>query len=151
MYHIFFIRSSVDRHLDCFYVLAFVNCAAMNIGVHFLFELKEFSLGTCPGVGLLDHMATLALWGTSMLFSTVAAPAYVPTSSVGEFPFLHTSSERRLSWQIQMEFCSCWMEYITWDKQESVHKASCPGEGHSCWPYTVEKCSCPVWVEKDNN
>ena len=41
--------------------MAVVNSAAMNIGVHFLFELTELSLGTRPGVGLLDHMATPAL------------------------------------------------------------------------------------------
>ena len=37
MYHIFFIYSSVDGHLGCFQVLAIVNSAAMNIGVHVLF------------------------------------------------------------------------------------------------------------------
>ena len=45
-----------------------------------LFKL-QFCLGICPGVGLLDHMATLFLvfWGTSILFSIVAALIYIPT------------------------------------------------------------------------
>ena len=37
MYHILFVYSSVDGHLGCFHVLAVVNNAAMNIGVHVSF------------------------------------------------------------------------------------------------------------------
>ena len=43
MYHIFFIHSSVDGHLGCFYVLAIVNSAAVNIEVCVSFQIMVFS------------------------------------------------------------------------------------------------------------
>ena len=48
----------------------------------------------CPGVGFLDHTVALFLVfeGTAILFSRVAVPMYIPTNSVGGFPFLHTLS-----------------------------------------------------------
>ena len=51
MYHIFFIYSSVDGHLGCFHVLAIVNSAAMNTGVHVSFRIMVFS-GYMPSSGI---------------------------------------------------------------------------------------------------
>ena len=42
MYHISFIHSSVHGHLGCFYVLAIVNSAAMNIGGACIFSNFSF-------------------------------------------------------------------------------------------------------------
>ena len=43
MYLIFFIYSSVIGHLGCFHVLANVNCAAANMGIHVSFWITVFS------------------------------------------------------------------------------------------------------------
>ena len=51
MYHNFFIHSTVDRHLGCFHILAVVNSAAMNIGVHVSFSILVSS-GYMPSGGI---------------------------------------------------------------------------------------------------
>ena len=52
MYHSFLIHLSTDGHLGCFHVLAVINSAAMNIGVHVSLSDLVSSV-VCPGVGLL--------------------------------------------------------------------------------------------------
>ena len=51
MYHNFFIHSSVDGHLGYLHVLAIVNCATMNNGIHVSFAILVSS-GHMPGNGI---------------------------------------------------------------------------------------------------
>ena len=51
MYPNFFIQSSVNGHLSCFHVLAIVNSAAMNTGIHVYFSILVSS-GYMPRSGI---------------------------------------------------------------------------------------------------
>ena len=51
MYYNFFIHSSFDGHLGCFHVLAIVNSAAVNSGIHVSFSVLVSS-GYMPRSGI---------------------------------------------------------------------------------------------------
>ena len=59
--------------------------------IYLLKSVFSLSLDIYSGMELLGHMIVLflAFWETSLLFSTVAAPIYIPINSVQRFPFLH--------------------------------------------------------------
>ena len=51
MYHSYLIHSSADGHLGCFHVLAIINSAVKNIGVH-MFPSDLISLVCIPRSGI---------------------------------------------------------------------------------------------------
>ena len=53
-----FLSIHLSMDTGCCRVLTIVSHAPVNIGMSIPFEL-QFCLHTCPGVGLLDHTATL--------------------------------------------------------------------------------------------
>ena len=81
MLYITFSLSNFRLHL----YLAIVNNAAVNIGVHILFWISVLvSLSKNLEMELLGCVIVLFLvfWGTSIPFSIVAAPIYIPTNSI---------------------------------------------------------------------
>ena len=94
IYHNFFILSSVDGHLGGFHVLAIVNSATVNNGIH-------VSLSVLVSSGYMPRSGIAASYGgfipnffkqISKLSYIVAVSIYIPTNSARVFPFLHTLS-----------------------------------------------------------
>ena len=73
MYHSFLIHSSADGHLGCFHVLAIVNSAVMNIGVH---------------VSLSDLVSSVCMPRRGI------AGSYVSSSEVDETGVYYTESSK---------------------------------------------------------
>ena len=92
-YHIFFIDSSDNEQLGCLHILDVVkkkkkkNCCNKNWGVCIFLEQGFLQR-------LLDHTVLLCLvfLGTSILFSAIIVPTYIPTHIIGGVPPLHTLS-----------------------------------------------------------
>ena len=55
MYHSFLIHLSADGHLGCVHVLATINSAAMNIGVHMSLSILVSSV-CMPSSGIAGNM-----------------------------------------------------------------------------------------------
>ena len=90
IHHTFFIHLAFEGQLGCFHTLVVVNNVALNTGVHISFWICVsgfFSYLPRSGIAWLYGSSILIFWKISILFSTVAVPVCIPTSSVGGFSF----------------------------------------------------------------
>ena len=100
MFHIFYIHFSISRHLGWLYVLAIINSAVMNIGVHVSFWIMissgdiswRYSLEDIPWIAGLYGSPISSFQWTSILLSIVSVPIYILTNSARGFPFLYKLS-----------------------------------------------------------
>ena len=92
MYHSFLIHSSADGQLGCLCVLAIVNSAVMNIGVHVSLSILVSSVCTqqwdCWGIWEFYFQ----FFKESPHCSHSGCTSLQPTNSLRGFPFLHTLS-----------------------------------------------------------
>ena len=112
-----FIHSFVDAHLGCFCILAIVDNAAVNIGMHKSFSISVFIFsGQIPTSRILDCMIVLFLvfWGPSITVfhsGCTKLHSYQQHTPVHTFPHILTNTL----------FLSFWDNHSVWCEAISHH------------------------------
>ena len=135
MYYIFFSSLLMDTQFASMSWLLWI-ALQQTLGCMYIFKLW-LSLDRCPGEGLLDHMGALYLVFLR-IFHTVFHSGftdYIPTNSVGGFPFLYTG---RFPLSIYYK----------------IHKAASHGRVHlgllscRCWEFQNRTWARENWTQK---
>ena len=93
--HLFLVKFAVDGHLGCFHVMSIASSADMSLEMHLSFQTSIICFSgnvTRSGVAGSYGSSVFIFLSNLHLFSTVVAPNYILTSSVGGFPFLYMLS-----------------------------------------------------------
>ena len=119
MYHNFFIHSYVDGHLGCFHVLAIVNSAAMNNGIHVSFSISVSS-------GYMPRSRIAGLYG-----------GFIPSCF-----FFKESPYCLPYWLYQLTFPPTVQEYSPFFTSfQAFIVCRLFDEGHSDWCEVISHCS----------
>ena len=98
--HYLLVHSSVEGNSDCSLIFLLLGMTLLwRFVSRFLCEhMFSFVLSAYLGVKLLGLIVTLSLafWKTAKLISKVAAPFYIPTSSVWRYRFPHSFANTKL-------------------------------------------------------
>ena len=125
MYHNFFIHSSVNGHPSFFQVLAIINSAAMNTGVHVAFWTVVFS-GYMPSSGITSFFKEFPHYFRKRLYQLMFPPTIQES-------FLFSTTSKHLLFgdffdNANSDHCK-WQSYYSFDLHFS-HNERCWASFH---------------------